>query len=454
MKNSLSKFNIFSIVVGAIIGWGSFMLPGTKFLKESGVINTALGLIIGALCIIIIERNYEVMMANQDEEGGEFSFAYNNLGEKHGFIVGWFLTLAYFTMIPLNATAFPLVIKKLLGSVLEFGYLYTIAGYDIYLGEILVSTIIILIFAYINIKGLKESSKVQNIIIISLISMVLIVFVGMLFKGDIDKFNRSYVSNYNFDLSQIARVFAITPFAFVGFDAVPQLCKEFSFSKKKASLIAVISLVIGTLVYNLLNIITALAYAPNEVKGLEWATGSAVSGTLGKVAFVMLIIALCAAVWSGINGFIICSSKLLGSIAKYNLLPKSMGNLNSTGVYSNSIIFIAIISLIAPWFGREVIIWIVDMSSLGASIAYLYVSLIAYKKCANKKGKIFAIAGTLISITFILLLLLPSSPAGLGKESMISLGIWTIIGLIFYVVVKNPNKENNSKVGNVITTNK
>ena len=56
MKKSLGKFDIFAIVLGAIIGWGSFMLPGTKFLKEAGVINTALGLILGAICIILIEN--------------------------------------------------------------------------------------------------------------------------------------------------------------------------------------------------------------------------------------------------------------------------------------------------------------------------------------------------------------------------------------------------------------
>ena len=143
----LNRIDIFSIVLGAIIGWGSFMLPGTKFLKESGVINTFLGLFLGVICIIIIEKNYLIMMQTHDEEGGEFSFTYNNLGKKHGFIVGWFLTLAYFTMIPLNATAFPLVIKKIFGGILEFGYLYNVAGYNIYLGEILTSSIIIIAFA-------------------------------------------------------------------------------------------------------------------------------------------------------------------------------------------------------------------------------------------------------------------------------------------------------------------
>ncbi len=37
------------------------------------------------------------------------------------------------------------------------------------------------------------------------------------------------------------------------------------------------------------------------------------------------------------------------------------------GVFKSAILFATVISLIAPWFGREVILWIVDMSSLGGS---------------------------------------------------------------------------------------
>lgn len=432
-ENKLSKIDMFSIVLGAIIGWGSFMLPGTKFLKESGVINTFLGLMIGVICIIIIEKNYSIMMESHDEEGGEFSYTYNNLGKKHGFIVGWFLTLAYFTLIPLNATAFPLVIKKIFGGVLEFGYLYNIAGYNIYVGEILVSSITILIFASLNLKGIKETSKIQNLIIFSLILVMVIVGIGMIIKGDRTKFVKTYVDSYSFDLRQIIRVFAITPFAFIGFDAIPQLSKEFNFSKRKASLVAVTSLIIGVLIYNILNVITALAYSPQEAISLDWATGSAVLSTLGKGAFILLIIALSAAVWSGINGFMICSSKLLGAIASYKMLPPKMADVNKNGVYRTAIIFITIISLIAPWFGRQVIIWIVDMSSLGASIAYFYVCFTGLRQATDKSSKTISIMGAGISVIFIVLLLLPISPAALSRESLIALITWCIIGGIAYL---------------------
>ena len=441
MKRSLGKFDIFAIVLGAIIGWGSFMLPGTKFLKEAGVINTALGLILGAICIILIEKNYAVMINSQDEEGGEFSYTYNNMGKKHGFVVAWFLILAYLSMIPLNATAFPLVVKKLIGPVFELGYLYTIAGYDVYLGEILLSTCIICLFSYVNIKGISGTSKFQNVIILALISSISIVFIGMIFKSDRAAFVNNYISNYEFDLGGIAKVFSITPFAFIGFDAIPQLSKEFNFSKKKASFVAIVSLLIGTLIYNILNIITALAFSPSEAVALDWAAGSAVIEVIGKWAFLLLIVALCAAVWSGINGFMICSSKLLGAIAKYELVPSYIGKLNSNGVFNNSVKFVALISLIAPWFGREVIIWIVDMSSLGAAIAYFYVSYISVKKAKTNGSKVIGIVGVLISVLFMLLLLVPMSPAALGIEPISALILWSILGVIFYKVRVGKNTK-------------
>ena len=344
-------------------------------------------------------------------------------------------------MIPLNATAFPLVIKKIFGGILEFGYLYNVAGYNIYIGEILTSSIIIIAFAALNLNGIKKTSKVQNLIIFSLISMTFIVLVGMIIKGNRTDFINTYINKYSFDLSQIIKVFAITPFAFIGFDAIPQLSKELNFSKKKASRVAVISLVMGALIYNILNIITALAYSPEQASSLEWAAGSAVLSTLGKGAFFLLIIALTAAVWSGINGFMICSSKLLGSIANYKMLPSKMGKVNKNGVFSNAIIFITIVSLIAPWFGRQTIIWIVDMSSLGASVAYFYVSFIVLKESKNTKDKILAGIGVVISIIFMLLLILPMSPAALSKEPLIALIVWCIAGFIAYYKIQKDNVE-------------
>lgn len=431
-KGNLSKRDLFSIVVGSIVGWGSFMLPGSKFLREAGVINTAIGLFLGAFGIIIIEKSYRVMLEHLSDEGGEFAYTYDNMGKNHGFIVGWALLLAYLTMVPLNSTAFPLVIKKLFGSILEFGYLYTVAGYEVYLGEVLTSSIIVLIFAYINISGIEETSRVQNIIILALISLVFTVFIGMVIRADKAKFVNNYIANYEFSFGEIARVLAIAPFAFVGFDTIPQVSREFNFSPKEAGKIAIISLLLASLIYNILNITTGLAYSPEEASALDWALGNGVLEYLGKGGFILLVIALSAAVTSGINGFMLSTSKLMGGIARYGMLPKKYAILNENRVFANTIKFATLISLIAPWFGREVIMWIVDMASVGAAVAYFYVCYISYRKADDNKQKVYSILGSIISIGFILLLLVPSSPAALGRESLLALMAWILLGGVFY----------------------
>ena len=323
LEQKLNKIDVFSIVLGSIIGWGSFMLPGTKFLKEAGVINTTIGLFLGSLFIITIQSSYYVMLENHNDEGGEFSFTYKHCGRNHGFIVGWFLLLAYLTIIPLNGTAFPLVIRKIFGDVFQFGFLYSIAGYEVFLGEIIISNLIVLLFAYINIRGIKESAKVQNVIALVLVSLVFIVFTIMFVKVDRTKFLDNYIYNYKFNLDHVLKIFAITPFAFVGFDNIPQICKEYEFGPKTASIIAVLSVLIGASIYSILNLTTALVYTPEEALALDWALGTGVLVTLGKFGFLLLVIALSAAVTSGINGFMISTSKLMGSISNHKMVPGS-----------------------------------------------------------------------------------------------------------------------------------
>lgn len=436
MEKKLSVFEIFAIVLGAIIGWGAFMLPGTKFLKTAGVINTGIGLILGAICIVIIERSYHVMMKDHCEEGGEFSYVYQHLGPNHGFVVGWFLSLAYLTMIPLNAVAFPLVINKLFKGVLDFGYLYTIAGDPIYIGEILISFMIIIFFMWINLKGIKETGRVQTYIVFALIACVLIVFFGMSFKIDQAVFRENYITHYTFSLEEILKVFAITPFLYVGFDAIPQLANNLHFEQKKASMLAIGSLLVGMMIYNLLNITTAMAYSPEQAAKVEWALGSAVMTHIGKGGFMLLIVALGAAVSSGINGFMICSTKLIGAMGGQGILPVAFSEKNKKGVLSYAIIFVSVLSLGAAWFGREVISWIVDMSSLGASIAYFYVCFVTTKIHHETNIKNIGRLGMLSSALFMVLLMAPFSSAKLGVQSLIALGIWCMIGFCFWRKIK------------------
>ncbi len=431
MTKKLTRFDILALALGSIIGWGSFTLPGTKFLNESGIISTAIGFILGGIAITFIQKGYHVMMRSHFEDGGEFSYTYGALGKPHGFLVGWSLILAYMSMVPLNATAFVLVLKRIFGEGLNFVYLYEIAGYPVYLSEIIIASAIIILFALINIKGLNLSSRVQNVMIIIMVVNVVLIFTYMLFTTDLTQMKETYFSGYSLEFSQIAKVFAVIPFLFVGFDVIPQVATDLGFEQGKATKIAIIAIFSGVVFYNLNNMVTGMVYTPDQAKHLEWALGTAVLDNMGTLGFALLVLSLAGAVAGGINGFTLAGSKLAGSMATYGFLPDKLAQVNQQGVFHHGVKFIAFLSLLAPWFGRAVIIYIVDMSSLLAAIAYFYVCFIAAKSVKGME-KVQALIGAAVSLSFIALLIIPGSPGRLSGGAMIALGIWTVLGVIYY----------------------
>ncbi len=440
-KKTLSRLDVFSLVLGSIIGWGSFSLPATRFLPQSGIINTAIGLALGGLVVIVIQNSYHIMLENHGEDGGEFSYTYENLGKRHGFIVGWSLVLCYICLVPLNATAFSMILNKVLGINTQYIYLYTVGSYPVYLSEIIISSLILLLFARINIRGLKFSSVVQNTLVFFLVFNVLVIFLFYVFRVDSSSMKTTYFQNYEFSIGQIFKVFAIAPFTFVGFDVIPQVTTNLNFNKAKATTVAITSIIIGISLYVMLNVITSFDFHIFQSIS-DWPLASSISKNMGIIGKGMLLLAVTGAVVGGINGFMISSSKLISSLGEYKFLNKKYNSFNKVGANEKSIIFVLIVSLIAPWFGREVISYIVDMSSLLASVAYLYVCFIAIKKSTTFYSKVLAWTGSLFSLGFILLLVVPISPAFLSTMPFVFLVIWWVLGMIYYAFnARNVSKK-------------
>ena len=101
-------------------------------------------------------------------------------------------------------------------------------------------------------------------------------------------------------------------------------------------------------------------------------------------------------------------------------------------------VFVAITSLVAPWFGREVIVWVVDMAALGTAFGYLYTCVAASR--LSGEGDVEAPGdaryvhhmGAVLSVGFIALLCVPGMPGFMAAPSWVALGAWLALGLIFF----------------------
>ena len=175
-------------------------------------------------------------------------------------MVGWALALCNLSLVPLNATAAAQILKQIIPGGLRFGYLYEVAGYPVYLSEVGIAALVVAIFAYINIRGVSVSAKVQQILSGLLFFNVLFVLLYMLFHVDLSVFYQNYFVGYLFDFRQISGVVAITPFLFVGFDVVPQVTTDLGFPAEKTIRISIVTVFIGAFLYNALNWVAGLAF--------------------------------------------------------------------------------------------------------------------------------------------------------------------------------------------------
>ena len=66
-------------------------------------------------------------------------------GKNLSPFAAWSLSLAYMAILWANATALILLVRYMFGNVLQFGWHDNLAGFDIYLGEVLLSVVVVII---------------------------------------------------------------------------------------------------------------------------------------------------------------------------------------------------------------------------------------------------------------------------------------------------------------------
>ena len=402
LQRHLSPMHVWALAFGCIIGWGSFVNPGKKFLPNSGVAGTAIAMAMGAIVMIIIACSYAYMIPKYPKAGGEFTFTKECFGKNMAFICGWFLIAAYLTNVPMNSTAIGLIVDGLDGAadILKFGFHYTIAGFEIYFGEMIFAMLILALFAILNVFGVKKAGFVQTILssllVVSVFTLAIAALISAKTKGinmqpiwgfdksaamaagatteNISQFEKAGTAGI---ISAILATFAIAPWAYVGFDTIPQAAEEFKFSYKKVIGIMVIAILFGCFVYTTNNTVAAAALEnwPDRVMAGEWVLLVAAEEMLGVFGKILIGTAVSCAVLSGIMGFYLASSRLMYSMAKDSYLPRVFGKIdNKYGTPKNAIIFCFIISLSGPILGREALGWFVDMSAIGASMGFFFTS--------------------------------------------------------------------------------
>ncbi len=461
-KKVMSAADIFVVAFGAMIGWGWVVSSGS-WIQRAGIVGSILGFVIGGIMLYFVGLTYAELTPAMPLAGGEHVFSYKALGANGSFICTWSLILSYVGVVCYEACSLPTIIQYIFPGFVK-GYLYTIAGFDVYFSWILLSIVVTILITYVNIRGIKSAAILQAILTIVIAAAGILLVASSVWKGDSENLNSQLlIGNDGFNIIRnIMSVAVVAPFFLLGFDVIPQVAEEINIPLKKIGQTLLISIICAVTFYTL--ILFSIGYGMNakEISDSLQSSGLVAADAMAKLfnsaamAKVLILGGLCGIATSW-NSFFIGGSRAIFSMAEAYMIPHTFSELHpvhKTPV--NALLLIGFLSLCAPFFGRNALVWIADAASFGGCTAYCIVAisfLIIRKKYPDLHRpyrvvhyKLIGTIAVAMSSLMIIMFVVPGSGCTLSSQEWIIVGGWTALGIIFYIVSK---KRYGKKFGTV-----
>ena len=463
----MTPFGAWAFVIGTSIGWGSLVVTGSTYLAQAGPLGSVLGMLVGMGVMIVIAVCYHFMMSHNANAGGVYAYARDLFGYDHAMLVAWFLGLTYIAVFWANATSLPLFARYFMGGLFQFGPHYEVLGYNIYLGEALLSCAFIALAGFVCGMHKKGVSIAVIIMVIVIIAGLTVCFGGAVANYDSASFSFDplFVPGSN-ELVQVLNIACISSWAFIGFESISHSAEEFNFSPKLSLRIFVSALVVVTVLYIFVTLLSITAYPPQYANWMDYigdlGNNAGIAGIpafyaawtyLGDTGVAILMAVLLSLVFTSLICNIVAISRLLFCLARDNILPDSLFMVNGQGAPTSAIALVVIVSMVIPFLGRTAIGWIVDVTTLGATIVYGFVSACAIKDGRDRKNDIetgCGYVGLVFMVAFGAYLLLPNilSNGAMAMESYILFALWAMIG--FLVFRRLMRKDGERRFGNSI----
>lgn len=446
LKKSLGTVDVLALAFGTMIGWGWIMLAG-KWVEMAGLYGAIAAFVIGMILCIFVGLTYAELTPALPLTGGALVFSYRAMGYNASWITGWMLCFAYVGVAAWEGPALVTAIDYLI-PLPRAGFLWTIAGFDVYASWAFVGSLGGLALIWLNFVGTKESAIFQTAATIAMAIGGLCFLLGGAINGDVANMLPKFTSS-----SGVVAVILMVPAMFVGFDVIPQTAEEMNIPLGKVATVLILSICMAAMWYIVMIISTAIS-APADIRdaasipvadSFAYCMGSPVFGKL------MIITALCGILTSW-NGFIIGATRVLFGMGRCKMLPSTFATLHPKhGTASSALILVGITTCASPLLGKSALVWFVNASSFGTVVAYFMVALsflILRQKEPDlarpykvRNGKLMGLIAVGVSIFFIVLYL-PIGPGALANVEWAMVLGWIALGVVLYIMTQ-------AKYGNV-----
>jgi len=429
LTRSLGLWTATGIGIGAIIGTGIFVLIGVA----AGLAGPAviLSFLIAGFVALLSGLSAAELSSFITETGGSYIYTTKAFGAFPGFIVGWMKSFDY--IVGASAVS--------LGFAAYLAYFIGIPPVNATL--VAIGTIWPLFLMLLNLKGMKEASGANNILVLLKVSaLILFILVGGYFlisHGDYSNYQPFFPEGIKGMLSGAAIIF----FAFIGFNTVAMVAEEVKDPERNVHRAIILSFAICTLLYIGVAIVAvglvdwqtlSLSKAP-----LEYALGIATTNPLFlKYVALSALFATTSVILSSMIG----ASRALFAMARQGVIPGVLSKISSRGIPSATVLLSGVVISLIVLLTNANLAWLASIFNFGTLLTFFFInaSLLQLRKTMPDANRQFRVP--FYPYTPILGLLSCVALAFfLNINAVIASAGWICVGILAYVINQKRTKQ-------------
>lgn len=427
LKKVLGTLELTMLGIGAIVGTGIFVITGIAAANYSGP-AIILSFVFAGLACSFAALCYAEFASAVPVAGSAYTYAYAALGEVWAWIIGWDMVLEYTVATGTVAIGWSGYMNNLLKSIgINLPAQLTTSPFS---GGIinLPAILIIALICFLLIRGVSESTKANNVIVIIKLAVVILFIVLALFHIKPANWHPFMPYGWGGVFKGAAYIF----FAYIGFDAVSTAAEEVKNPQKQLPRGIILSLLICTVLYIVVSALLTgilpyaqysgtsapVAYALEQI-GVNWGSALVSIGAICGITSVLLVM-------------LYGQTRIFFAMSRDGLLPKWFGSVNKktkTPVTITVIVGI-VTAAIAGIFPIDIVS---ELTNIGTLAAFIIVSLAVIVLRVRRpdlerpfKCPLVPVTPTISALACFYLIL------QLGTMTKIRFVVWFALGLIVY----------------------
>ncbi len=420
MAHIFSVRTAIAICLSAIIGDTLFAVTGIP-IAQAGTNSIIAYILVGAVAVIIAMIFGELSSLMPKEKGLAYSYVTKTLGTELGFITGILLYVGYCTTISAVSFSFG-------------GYALSILGISSIPIQIAIAACLIIFVSYLNMKGLKETARVSEMLVIVVI-LTSILFVGFAIMHSGFRANLA-VSQAQSGFTPFEAALTTVVFGYAGFQTVVSLTNNVKGKGRGIAKAMIYSILISAVAYIWITFGLMLLVPPSQsVINAQPLYSALLYANSPFYVSVLVLVGSLIAIAASLVTLVLISSRLLYQMGIDGLLPKITRRYDGSKDIAANAIWISAVVEIAFLFSGSIYAML-SISNFGIIFSWLMAGLVLMNLRRRSRVGKFAIPyhpyTTVIAISGCLLFLF-----GLPSESLaIGIALILLLLVVYYTIAE------------------